>query len=214
MRRVGLFVSVIAVLLTGTFGCAEKREVFDTDLLRLASWMTGSFSSQEQAAADSGFLDIRLEMVRIWKDRTDGVWLYVEQAAATALDRPYRQRVYRLSRLNEYILQSDVFTLENPLRFAGEWKNEAPLAHLTPDSLVEREGCFMHLRERGSEAFMGSTVGKGCRSTLGGASYATSEVTITEFDMTSWDRGFTEQNEQVWGAKTGPYVFKKMRNHE
>ncbi|MBD3331298.1 hypothetical protein GF356_00490, partial [candidate division GN15 bacterium] len=35
-------------------------------LAQLADWMTGSFSSADQAAEDSAFFDIRLEMSRIW----------------------------------------------------------------------------------------------------------------------------------------------------
>jgi len=34
--------------------------------------MTGSFSSEEQATADSSYFDIRLQMARIWSERTEG----------------------------------------------------------------------------------------------------------------------------------------------
>lgn len=51
----------------------------NNDLALLASWMTGSFSSGAQAAADSSYFDVRLQMVRIWPHRNDGYWLYVEQ---------------------------------------------------------------------------------------------------------------------------------------
>ena len=68
------------------------------DIAVLTDFMVGSFSSAKQAEKDpENFRDIRLEMARIWPDRDDGVWLYVEQAVATSLARPYRQRVYRLT---------------------------------------------------------------------------------------------------------------------
>ncbi len=67
------------------------------DLQDLARYMTGSFSSAQQAAQDTAFLDIRLEAWPLWEHRDDGIWLYVEQADAGALDTPYRQRVYRLT---------------------------------------------------------------------------------------------------------------------
>ncbi|HRW89883.1 MAG TPA: CpcT/CpeT family chromophore lyase, partial [Flavobacteriales bacterium] len=63
-------------------------------LAELASWMTGSFSSAAQAEADTNYYAIELEMARIWPERTDGVWLYVEQAVAAKKEKPYRQRVY------------------------------------------------------------------------------------------------------------------------
>jgi len=59
--------------------------------------MTGSLSSAEQSAADERYFDIRLAMVPIWQNRSDGPWLDVEQAVASNLEKPYRQRVYRLS---------------------------------------------------------------------------------------------------------------------
>jgi CpeT protein len=85
-------------------GCQTKPTSLDSraDLDRLVEGMTGTFSSAAQAAADpDNFFDIRLQMVPIWTDRAepDGArWLYVEQASAEALDRPYRQRVYRVSK--------------------------------------------------------------------------------------------------------------------
>jgi hypothetical protein len=59
--------------------------------------MTGSFSSQEQAAADTSRYDIRLEMAPIWTDHPNGKWFYVEQAVAWSLEKPYRQRVYHFT---------------------------------------------------------------------------------------------------------------------
>jgi len=214
MRRMSILMWVALFLLACVSCGGDEGKIRDLDLARLAAYLTGSFSSQEQAAADPSYRDIRLEMARIWRARTDGVWLYVEQAAAGSLDRPYRQGVYRVSRMNDYIFVINVFTLENPLRFAGEWKKEHPFAMLTPDSLSEREGCFFHLRKYGGAAFMGSTIGKGCTSILGGASYVTSEVTITEFDVTSWSRGFNDKEKQVWGASKGGYVFKKVEDYD
>lgn len=47
-----------------------------------------SLNSGEQARADSSYFDIRLVMEPIWEDRTDGRWLYVEQAVAGHEVRP------------------------------------------------------------------------------------------------------------------------------
>ena len=81
-----LLLSVASQLLLTA--CNEPRE---SDLEQLVTMMTGSFSSQAQAKADTNFLDIRLEMKPIWTDRadvTEGHYLYVEQAAGWALDKP------------------------------------------------------------------------------------------------------------------------------
>lgn len=200
-----LLLIIVTLLITSC-----KPADSQTDLQKLKSWMTGSFNSKEQADLDTNFYNISLHMVQIWSERTDYVWLYVEQAASWALDKPYRQRVYRLSENENGTFESAVFTFHNPLKFAGDWKNKNPLSQLTPDSLLAREGCALILSFKDG-VFEGSTNGKDCISNLREASYATSEVRIEENIVTSWDRGFNKDDVQVWGADTGPYIFKKLK---
>ena len=179
------------------------------DLATLIRWMTGSFSSVAQAEADDRYRDIRLEMVPIWTDRDDGSWLYVEQAAAAALDRPYRQRVYRVSEAEDGLFTSEVFSLPDPAALAGAFRDPARLDALEPGDLSLREGCAVVLRIRKDGIFAGSTVGEGCASTLRGATYATSIVTVGPEGIESWDRGFDAEGNQVWGAEAGPYSFQR-----
>ena len=178
------------------------------DLLRLFNMMQGSFSSKAQAQKDTAYFDIRLRMAPIWPGRKEALWLYVEQAMATKLDKPYRQRVYKLSRWPDGSLVSEVFSLANPLKWAGEWAKAKPLAALTPDSLLPRTGCEILLQPKG-DTFVGSTGPKTCPSDLRGASYASSEVVISNQGMVSWDRGFDGSDKQVWGATKGGYSFVK-----
>lgn len=188
----------------------EVQKQDQDDLQLLLSWMTGSFSSQEQAQADTNFYDIRLHMVPIWPERTEGKWLYVEQAVADHQDKPYRQRVYLLTQVNDSTFKSTVYSFNDPLRFSGEWQKNTPLTNMTPDSLIERERCSIFLvKKEKDNVFVGSTVEKNCVSSLRGASYATSEVIITEAGLSTWDRGFNENGEQVWGSTKGGYIFIK-----
>ena len=92
------FVPALALALA-LGGCASTRppqanaaERLDT----LAAWMSGIFTSEAQSKADAEFRNVRLVMYPIWTDRTDGKWLYAEQAVVESLDKPYRQRVYHL----------------------------------------------------------------------------------------------------------------------
>jgi hypothetical protein len=169
----------------------------------LVDWMTGSFGSGRQAASDSAYYDIRLEMVRIWTARTDGAWLYVEQAVAASTDRPYRQRVYHVTQIENDLFKSEVFAIPEAQDHAGEWRVEEPLADLTPEDLEPRKGCAVFLRRSATGEFDGSTVGRSCASGLRGAAYATSEVTVGPGRIESWDRGFDEHGVQVWGAEKG-----------
>jgi len=209
ISRLAIIGLVVCSALAVTFAATQSAE--DKELLKLREWMSGSFSSAYQAQSDTSYFDIRLEMTPIWTGRTDGCWLYVEQATAAKLDRPYRQRVYRLTRTNDTTVQSEVFTLQEPLRFAGAWKDPQVFSPLTPDSLSKKDGCAIMLRPSGDTAFIGSTVDHECPSDLRGAVYATSEVVITSAYLFSWDRGFDSIGVQVCGATKGGYRFIKSR---
>ena len=192
----------------------SSRKKPGSDLARLGQWMTGYFSSQQQAAKDSDYFDVRLRMTPIWKQRSDGRWLYIEQAMAEHQERPYRQRVYCLTQLNDTTFESRVYAFTgDPTRFVGEWKKPLPLAELIPDSLIHRDGCSIILYKKGEIAFVGGTIGKNCASDLRGAAYATSEVTISKNQLISWDRGYDEEGNQSWGARKGGYVFKKIEGY-
>ena len=182
-------------------------------LEQLADWMTGSFSSADQASEDSSFFDIRLKMSRIWPHRTDGYWLYIEQAAASSPERPYRQRIYHLTRPDSSTFASAVYEMANPERFTGSWAAQENFTILTPDSLIERTGCVIYLYPETDTSVVGSTNGEDCLSSLRGASYATSEVRITPNALMSWDRGFDSTGTQIWGAEKSGYVFTKLKNY-
>jgi hypothetical protein len=182
------------------------------DVNALVALMEGSFSSEEQSKNDTDYFDIRLHMKRIWTDRTDGKWLYVEQAVAQMEDKPYRQRIYRVDQLKDGSFISEVYTLMEPLRFAGAWKEQEPLSQLTPDSLTLKEGCAVYLSLADNGSFTGGTRGDGCASDLRGAAYATSEVIIDEQGLKTWDRGYDKDGKQVWGATKGGYIFRRIGN--
>lgn len=181
------------------------------DAAAVASILTGHFSSAAQAAdSPDDYLEIHLFTAPIWTDRTDAHWLYVEQAAAGALNRPYRQRVYRVV-AEDGGVRSDVFELPgDPLAFAGAYATPERLDELGPGDLAPRSGCSIFLVREG-EAFVGATRGSGCESSLRGASYATSEVHLEAAQLRTWDRGFDGAGEQVWGATEGPYLFDRHR---
>ncbi|MBK9176393.1 MAG: chromophore lyase CpcT/CpeT [Flavobacteriales bacterium] len=175
-------------------------------LEQLAYTMTGSFTSAEQAKADTSYLEIELEMTRIWHKRKDGAWFYMEQAMASSKDKPYRQRIYHLRELNDSTYVSEIHTIRTGERYFGAYKDFAKQAQLLPDSIDRLEGCAITLNRRGA-IYSGSTNGRNCRNQFGGASYATSEVTLFSDRMVSWERGFDEAGKQVWGAEKGGYIF-------
>lgn len=178
---------------------------------QLAEYLTGTFSSIAQSVEDPEYYEIVLNMAPVWQDRNDSPWLYVEQAVASAMDKPYRQRVYHLERSgsNEYI--STVYSFENPLEFAGAFKESAPLSTRTPTDLSLRTGCAIRVSWDDNEmAFIGSTNGRDCQSSLRGSTYATSEVFLHIDRLITWDRGFDDEGEHIWGAVKGGYIFDRI----
>lgn len=180
----------------------------DPELDRLAGYLTGHFHSGAQAAADSSYFEIHLRAERIWPMREDGYWLYIEQAAAGSLDKPYRQRVYHVMRDSAEGLVSVVYELPAPEDYIGAWREPALFQKTGPENLSLRKGCEVWIEAQGS-GFIGQTRPGACGSSLRGASYATSVVKITNDTLQSWDRGYNNTNQQVWGAEKGAYVFIK-----
>lgn len=181
------------------------------ELKKLSGYMAGYYSSEQQHKTDTAnYFDIRLHIIPIWKDKKDGFWFYVEQAVAGSTDKPYRQRVYHLTEKEKGVFESAVYTFSNPLRFTS---NAALFEKtLTPDSLKVREGCSVILHQK-DKLFEGGTEGKACSSERKGAAYATANVTIMEKELHSWDRGFNDKGEQVWGATKGGYIFIKSKQY-
>ncbi|MEY4118526.1 MAG: phycocyanobilin lyase CpcT [Planctomycetota bacterium] len=178
----------------------------------VARMLAGSYSSAEQSKADPEFFEVHLKMAPIWTDRTDGHWLYVEQAMSTALDKPYRQRIYNVIDAGDGAVLSLVYELPNAAERIGAWRDPSVFDADSPERLTKRDGCAIRLESKNGakEAlWVGSTNGKECLSSLRGATYATSEVRMTAGRLETWDRGFDANDQQVWGAKKGPYVFVK-----
>lgn len=216
-RRWTLTVGVVAAVAAGLGGCQAPGPTIasknPTDAV--ATLLIGDFSSAEQAQSDQDFREIDLHVVRVWPSRVDGPWLYIEQAVASEPLKPYRQRIYQLALTQNPdavagTVESRVYELPgDPLVFAGAWSDPARFADVTVEQLVPREGCTVYLVPNTDGSWSGGTDGNGCSSALRGASYATSEVTVSAKEMRSWDRGWDKTGKQVWGAEKGAYIFKR-----
>lgn len=181
-------------------------------------FLTGRFDSADQAARDPAYFGIQLESCVVEAPDLGERVLYVEQARMDALDQPYRQRLYVLE-ATEQGARSRVFELASPDSARGACsRRRAPT--FAPSDVIEREGCAVEMVREG-DRFVGHTPDAAwdgakfapkpgaprCPSSLSGAAYATSEVTLDATGMTSWDRGFDAQGKQVWGARKGAYEF-------
>jgi CpeT protein len=182
---------------------------------RALVWLSGDFSSRAQAQANPAFFEVELHMVQIWPEREDGPWLYVEQALASSRNRPYRQRIYRLSPQQaddgRVGVSSQIYTLPgDPLVFAGAWEDPYRFAELKSAELSPLPGCTVTLYPTAAGWLQGTTAGKACASNRDGAAYTSSEVLLTADYIETLDRGFNQDGVQVWGSELGPYRFERL----
>ena len=198
----------LTALVCSVLSALSQTDKPTLDLLK--RYMVGSYSSAAQATRDTSYYDIELEMRRIWMKETDGIWLYVEQAAAKNKDKPYRQRIYHLTQRDDSTFVSTVCNLDSMHLFMGAYKDVARFAALKPADAKPLPGCDLVLHWRNGR-FVGSTHEKECKNAWGKATYATSEVDIGPDGMVSWDRGYDDTGTQVWGAEKAGYEFVKKK---
>lgn len=189
-----------------TKGAQDKADERQPDLeALLTDSLAGRFDSSQQAQADERYFNISLKGCRVEAPDFGPHVLYIEQAAAAKLDSPYRQRLYVIRANEDGSVTSTIYALNKPESAVGLCDRDAPVTFTAADAAL-REGCEVTLKWTGGK-FVGATEGKGCGSTLRGATYATSEVEVGDDRITSWDRGYDDKDAQVWGAEAGPYVF-------
>lgn len=205
------YLSIAIVLVFAVSSCSTTKDSLfsqDASLDELHRLMIGSYNSGDQARLDSTYYDITLHMYPIWNNDMSAKWLYVEQAVTANPKKPYRQRVYKLKTNADGSISSYVYTLDNPEEYVGKWETPSYFDSKEKSILIIREGCEVIMRKDG-KTYKGSTGDKTCGSTMRGASYASSMVTLNNKMISSWDQGFDADGVQVWGATEGPYIFKK-----
>jgi hypothetical protein len=203
MRALVVFIAGLFLITTGV--ATETSAVEHLTVL-----LTGTFSNASQARSDQNFRDVSLHIAPIWTDRTDGPWLYFEQALTDAPEHPYRQFIYQLATRNDDAIEMRIFELPDPVAATGAWKDPARLARLIPANLSTHEGCTLLLRQQPDGSFKGGTEGQGCANTLRGASYSTTETTIARQQLMIWERGYNAAGTQVWGSIHGGYIFTRV----
>lgn len=179
----------------------------EKNLNELFELMQGSFNSEKQALADSTYYNISLHMYPIWEDK--GKFLYVEQALNNGKSKPYRQRIYEVTQLDENTFSSAIYTIKNDSLWIGKWKTPKAFDQLSLEDINKKDGCEVILKRLKPNHYKGNTGIKTCSSSLYGASYATSEVEIFKNKIISWDRGFDTDGKHIWGAEKGGYIFTK-----
>jgi len=210
MKKRNFQLLVIAGLMMAGCSTGKKMTITqkDKELEHFASVLTGNYSSMKQSQSDTSFFNISLKICKIWTDRKDEVWVYVEQALASKMDAPYRQRVYKLGHPSENTYTSEIYTIRNAKDVIGLQDKKEKEQLLTKDMLELKDGCTVVLTYANG-IFTGGTQEDKCPSDLRGARYATTRIVLKEGVLESWDQGFDATGKQVWGPTKGGYIFLK-----
>lgn len=182
----------------------------DPALEDYARTVTGRFSSAAQHARDASFDEVEARIVRIWPERTDGLWLYQEQAVLTRADltpeqaraRPYFQFVARVVAVQPGVFRRDNYRVRDGARFAG-----ARVAALAPADLMEAS-CHNRIERVAAGVYAGRT--ESCANGYKGAAFMQSLSVATPTSYVNWDRGFDLQGQRVWGPASGGYIFDRV----
>lgn len=193
---------------TGVEDTGSDEPAFDA-AAELERLLIGFYDSADQAASSRDYFNIMLTMCPVSVPELGERVLYVEQTSADTPNDPYRQRLYLLEAgATETQAISRIYELAGPGSFVGAC-DDAENAEFNMERVLLLEGCDVTLDWNG-EQFVGSTDGDSCGTDFGGATYATSEITLNESLLVSWDRGYDARGRQVWGATAGGYEFVRQ----
>ena len=188
----------------------EMLPPFSELSVRCAKWMEGSFTNESQVKDDASFPSAWLHQVRIWSDRSDGIWFYSEETQDGNTQSPLHQFVYRLTDDVGGGLLIETYNLPgNVLRFAGSWRTPRDFKKVDPFNLSLFAGCGIRIERQTDGSFAGGTKGTSCATTEHGAAYLTESITFRSLEITQWTRGYDAYGKQVFGSKVGPTFFDR-----
>jgi len=186
----------------------------------VAQSLTGQKFSRDQASRDpDNYFNIRL-MTCPAAEMVDGSKvLYFEQAFWRTPQKPFRQRFYMVKpcpkelRCDVEVSSYAIRDVEEYGNFCDRPKDQRPLPEEVIGDIAEHlTTIYLKRCERGKRClYEGSTPPGGFPNSWNGATYCTSELAIVKNnEIHTWDRGYDDDGNQVWGAKEGPYEFKPV----
>ena len=199
MKKILLILSLF--LSTYSFGQMTNKNLKD-----YVKRITGTFSTAEQHKEDSTFDDVRVYTKLIRKDINNIYWVYTEQGE-TKNYKPYRQRIYQIA-LVDNLIKLRIYYIKNQEKFS--YFNPKSIQSITLKDIYLKPGCDLDIQWVGDGVYGGKTEDKKCIATFRGSTYTTSEFMIYEDAVHSWERGWNDKDEQVWGSSKGYYIYQKI----
>ena len=188
-----------------------------SQLNTLATYLTGEFSNQQQAASQPAwFVNLRLWIrpVPIFTD--DSVTLFAEQANVIKLNQPYRPRILRLRQRETIEVEFYMFKDIATARGAGRDKSLIP--QITPDKIKFLPNCTLKVD---SQPLSNGTSFETTPVSQEPCSVSYQDTTFQVFlgfkatadELQTFDKGIDPTTGRgTWGALMGPYCFSKLED--
>jgi FKBP-type peptidyl-prolyl cis-trans isomerase/CpeT/CpcT family (DUF1001) len=194
-------------------GETKPIQFTDQEMSQVAAAITGSWiCTNVPHAGGAGAADLVLSVAPVAsKDMTD--LLYAEVARADALNRPHRQALWQLHRVQGKLrLKTMEFrrTRGELLSAAGLWAAPDAFPSLGSEDFVTTLDIELSKTKDG-KGWTGRTL-HSYPTSMGGAVEMTSQVTISPETFTTADQGFDADGKVVWGPddkNAQGYTFKK-----
>lgn len=184
----------------------EYKDIKKT-LSRFAALMEGDFSNAQQYK-ENPEASVRVDMHtrRIWPERSDAVWFYVEQLSPQMPSEPLSQRIYKITQPSPNIVECEMMYFEGMKAYVGDWKKPNPLSDVKIAQLESLENCSIPLDRLSSVRFKGGN--KNCLEPFGVQIHHTDlEVELSPNSIITVQTGYTKEGRQVFQNRT---VFEKL----
>lgn len=157
---------------------------------------------------DSPEIQVQMTTCRVEVDKNkDSIFLYQEQGIVGSLDKPYRQRFLEITNSEESdnVVYSRSYKPENLEQWANFCNSEDKTVS---KSSIGKLVCTVTLKTF-LTVYSGTTPPEGCPANVRGAVTITNRIILHQDGMDTWDRGFDESGNQVWGAEDEAYLFRR-----
>lgn len=193
----------------------------DKEIRKIARMMTGTFDTFAQVEEDERqslpYMHTRALVyvvpIAITGMAPGGAAFYVENQAANARNKPYRQRVYYLERISGNVVMH-VYKIKTDADFVNAYQKPEVFKNLTVDRLVQEQGCDITFQKAKNGTYLGvAGEDKTCKSSLRGATYTTSKTELSENQWTNLDQGFDDTGAHKWGPPPGTigHIFLRRK---
>jgi hypothetical protein len=175
----------------------------------VAKSLEGVMTTSVQVKNDAPEIQVQMTTCRVEVDKNkDSIFLYQEQGIVGSLDKPYRQRFLEIatSEESDNIVYSHSYKPDN----LEQWTNFCiSKAKTVSESSLGKLVCTVTLKPF-LTVYSGTTPPEGCPANVRGAVSITNRIILHQDGMDTWDRGFDESGNQVWGAEDQAYRFRRQ----